>query len=100
MSDGLAQIRAAMTDAKAHEANCDGLRATYGKSIPGRAVVSMSDRVQNDAARVVAEIAKATSRRCRELVMLIDSSGGVATAGLEISDAVSAFKGNTVAVVV
>ncbi|MCK1712101.1 MULTISPECIES: hypothetical protein [unclassified Bradyrhizobium] len=73
MSDGLAQLRTITASADAHEANYDALRAVYEKAAPGRAVVCLSDYVENDAARVISEITAATNRRCRELVMLIDA---------------------------
>lgn len=100
MSDGLSEIRTILADAAAHEANCEALRAVYGKTATGRAVVCLSDYVENDAARVVSEIAAATNRRCRELVLLIDSPGGHSDKGFAISEAVSSFKGRTIGVVV
>ena len=98
LSDGLAQLRTVAT-AKAHEASCDTLRAAYGKLSPGRAVVCMyADRIEDDVDRVLSQIEAADKRRCRELVMLIDCPGGRLKNG--VCEALSAFKGRTVGVVV
>jgi ATP-dependent protease ClpP protease subunit len=100
MSDGLAQLRTIIASAKVHEVNCAELRAKYSKPSPGRAIVCLSDRVQNDVDRIVAEIKAASDRRARELVVLIDSPGGHSTAGFKISEAIAGFKGKTLGVVV
>jgi ATP-dependent protease ClpP protease subunit len=92
---GLAAIRSP----ERAEDDFEILRAKYGKPAAGRAIVRMfADRIEDDVDRVLAEVKSASARNCREMVILIDSPGGRLKDGL--CEAISAFKGKSIGVVV
>lgn len=88
-----------MTDPVRHRRLISGLRRKYAAG-PSVVVVDVAGTIEDAMPSVVAAIADATISKVPTLVLAIDSPGGLIDESLAVANAIMAFKGHTVGVVV